>query len=114
VGKSIGIPTGGGMSFGGFSSLDQQVDAAGATAKDVIDESVQEILDHLADNPARFDTVYYCVNDPDRESDARKDLIGMGIFHIGRDVRVYITDQLKKIPEQVKNRAIALRAIERV
>ena len=38
----------------------------------------------------------------------------MGIFQIGRDVRVYITDQLKKIPEQVKNRAIALRAIERV
>ena len=114
TGKSIGVPTGGGMSFGGFSSLDQPVDPSGATAKDVIDESVQEILDHVVENPGRFDTLYYCVNDPHRETDVRKDLIGMGIFHIGRDVRVYITDQLKKLPEQAKERAITLRAIERV
>ena len=37
-----------------------------------------------------------------------------GSSNIGRDVRVYITEQLKKIPEQAKGRAIALRAIERV
>ena len=53
TGKSIGVPTGGGMSYGGFSSLDQQVDVWGATAKDVIDESVQEILVHweILDEP---------------------------------------------------------------
>ena len=112
TGKSIGVPTGG--SYGGFSSLNEQIDSGGAIVKDAIDESVKEIVDHVVENPGRFDTLYYCVNDPQRETDVRKDLIGMGIFNIGRDVRVYISEQLKEIPEKAKKRAIALRALERI
>ena len=38
--------------------------------------------------------ICYCVN-PNEDSD----LIGMGVFHINEDVRKYITNNLRALPE---------------
>lgn len=98
AGTAIGMPTG---EYGGFASLDEPLANGAETAKDVIDEAIDEIEDHLLKN-SRFTTVYYCTNA--KETDERKDLIGMGIFRIDRDVRLYITDKLKMLPSSVRNK----------
>ena len=116
TGQAIGIPTG---QHGGYTSLNEIIDPrfrwpgqetdATETAKDTIDEAINEIVDHLGDNSDRFDRIYYCVNS--NESDPRTDLIGAGIFafNLGRDVRVYITDQIKKLPIMAKRRYLDVR-----
>lgn len=95
IGRSIGMPTG---NHGGYSSLDEDV-GNGETAKDTIDEAINEIINHVLANPGRFDTIYYCVNANDPSDE--KDLIGMGIFHIDVSVRQYITKCIKSLPQRI-------------
>ena len=127
------MPTG---ERGGFDALDDLIRMSpGETAKDVIDEAIAEIVEHILANPTRFDDMYYCINKPrhgyqtkptfeqfllrewgpyelaEHELQGLKQrydsidfenlddkLIGMGIFHIGDDVRAHITQRLRVIP----------------
>ncbi len=99
-GKAIGIPTG---SRGcGFRSLQQVVGGGVAmTVQRVIDQAIQEAVQHVLAHPGRFKVICYCVNS------AHEDLIGQGVFSAGDDVRRYITRAIKRLPETVASAATA-------
>ena len=104
-GSAIGIPTGQGV---GYRSLDEPIHSqVEETAKDTIGEAIDEIVNHVVANPTRFDTIHYSVN---REGE---ELIGMGIFHIGEDVREYITKAIKALPAMIACQARANRRLIR-
>ena len=94
-GKAIGIPTG--HRGAGFQSLHQLVDDGRSTVKQVIDEAIAEIVQHVVIQPSRFDTICYCVNN------ARENLIGSGMFRIGDSVRTYITAAICSLPEKISS-----------
>ena len=97
AGKAIGMPTG---EYGGFESLDERCSSFNITAKQAIDDAAAEIVEQVVDNPARYDTVFYCVNRDDPW------LIGAGIFAIDRSVREYISKTIHDLPRAIRARAI--------
>ena len=98
-GRAIGMPTG---YAGGFQSLTELCEGPGfrCTAKEGIDTAADEIVEQVCDNPDRYDRIYYCKNAGDEE-----ELIGMGVFHIEDDVRRYITEKLRSLPQAIRKRA---------
>lgn len=101
-GKAIGVPTG---SRGyGFRSLQDVVGGGTMTVQRVIDQAIQEVVQHVLANPGRFNVICYCVNS------AHDDLIGQGVFSTGDNVRRYITCAIKRLPETVASAAAATTA----
>ena len=104
TGAAFGMPTG---RYGGFGSLDDDA-GHGMTAKQAIDDAAEQIIQSAVDQPGRYDTIYYCINRGDPE-----ELIGMGIFNIDYDVRVYIRDSIRALPKMIRNKAIEKRRLMR-
>jgi hypothetical protein len=127
-GRAIGIPTGS-LATGGWSQLDQVVDAHGTTVRQVIDDSVDEIGDHIYKHSGRFHTFLYSTAQPSqtkvvdelvsshldatiknsedgnsKSSDFGDGLIGTGIFRVGHEVCVYITEKIHALDEYIKSR----------
>ena len=137
LGRGAGV-----LGGGGLQALDDpiRVDPTipGATARQVIDEAMDEIVDHLLESRPRFDEICYSINRPDHGfqekpsfmdfymsrviddgldasdgwhvceqeydklfNDPKHQLIGMGVFCIGEDVRAYITRKLRAVPDAV-------------
>lgn len=101
LGDSVAVPT------GPYTSLDEVMlcwlpgneELAQHTAKEVIDAGIKAIVMLFLSRPDK-DTLYYAVNATEPEG---VDRIGLDIFAgVGKDVRDYITVELKKVPEYVQ------------
>ena len=75
--RAAGIPTG---DVGGYPGLDEH-------ARTCIDEAVALIRDLVA--TGRYQRVFFSASPGD------PDLLGTSIFHVGRDVRRYVVEQLR-------------------
>ena len=88
---ALGIPTG-----PNFTSLDKDLDKS-MKVQNIIDDSIEQIVTFLVSNP-QFHTVYYTrMNEDDEDSG-----LGASIFSPDKTVLKYITDQIKGIPNKVK------------
>lgn len=97
VGCAIGMPTG---FHAGFANLEEE-DPMFGSARALIDEAIDEIVQHVAACPGRFDKIAFS-----RGADG---LIGTGIFHVDDAVRVYITRRLREVPRLVDRASHAAR-----
>tara|TARA_B100001094_G_C18058865_1_gene733944 strand:+ start:11 stop:679 length:669 start_codon:yes stop_codon:yes gene_type:complete len=94
---ALGIPTGYNTIMGGFNHINLKVD--GKPVKEMIDESIEQIVMFLVSNP-QFDTVYYTREDEDDVDSG----LGASLFSPHQSVLNYITDKIKLIPYEVAKR----------
>ncbi len=99
--KAIGIPTGFlDLVEKGFYSLTQQClvkDRSIVTAQDLIDMTINEIVELLATERTDATIIYYSTDNDGRT-------LGSGVFNIAPEVKDYITNEIHKIPEKVEFR----------
>lgn len=97
-GQAHGIPTG---DCGGFRSLQDTLivpqrylptDSKYMTAKEVIDQAITELVDHLVKDPSKK-YLYY-------SADANN-VLGCGIFNVAEEVKQYITQEIHSVPKRV-------------
>jgi hypothetical protein len=89
-----GIPTG--ASGCGWMTLDEP--CYGKTVKHWIDVATEDIVNLCLKN--KYSAIYYCKSAYDSQ-----ELIGMGIFYIGYEVRQYITMKIKSVPSEIVKRS---------
>ena len=65
-------------------------------ARSLIDGAIDEIVEHVVAYPNRFDAIKFSAPEDGK--------LGTGIFHVGDDVRDYITHRLTNIPKSIDRR----------
>ena len=91
-GRAIGIPTGYEVGFASMSSTHPRF----GYARSLIDGAIDEIVEHVVAYPNRFDAIKFSATEDGK--------LGTGIFHVGDDVRDYITHRLTNIPKSIDRR----------
>lgn len=127
VGRARGIPTGDFVIGGGFTSLDQSFPTSRlprevaevtsrdtVTAKEIIDFAITHIVKLLSTEPPdRFTELCYAEDRDGKRDHAGRIVLGQGIFRVGEDVILYITEQLHNVPKRVLALAVQRRRSER-